>query len=132
MTWGIFWIFTQHFKSPKYNFDGLRFCPKYLRFELKKYRAVIFHDTEQWRKVWIKLSLEQSKIEKLNIDELFLSKVYNLSAKKFQRSYVSWHLRVTQSLQKNWLVAAWKMISGIQLIFMRAIKSENLHFGGLF
>ena len=23
------------------------FCPKYMRFELKKYRGVIFHDTEQ-------------------------------------------------------------------------------------
>ena len=23
------------------------FCPKYIRFELKKYREVIFHDTEQ-------------------------------------------------------------------------------------
>ena len=23
------------------------FCPKYLRFELKKYRGVIFHDTKQ-------------------------------------------------------------------------------------
>ena len=23
------------------------FCPKYIRFELKKYRGVIFHDTEQ-------------------------------------------------------------------------------------
>ena len=23
------------------------FCPKYMRFELKKYREVIFHDTEQ-------------------------------------------------------------------------------------
>ena len=23
------------------------FCPKYMRFELKKYGAVIFHDTEQ-------------------------------------------------------------------------------------
>ena len=22
------------------------FCPKYIRFELKKYREVIFHDTE--------------------------------------------------------------------------------------
>ena len=22
------------------------FCPKYIRFELKKYRGVIFHDTE--------------------------------------------------------------------------------------
>ena len=23
------------------------FCPKYVRFELKKYRVVIFHNTEQ-------------------------------------------------------------------------------------
>ena len=23
------------------------FCPKYMRYELKKYRGVIFHDTEQ-------------------------------------------------------------------------------------
>ena len=23
------------------------FCPRYMRFELKKYRGVIFHDTEQ-------------------------------------------------------------------------------------
>ena len=23
------------------------FCPKYIRFELKKYKGVIFHDTEQ-------------------------------------------------------------------------------------
>ena len=23
------------------------FCPKYMRFDLKKYRGVIFHDTEQ-------------------------------------------------------------------------------------
>ena len=27
------------------------FCPKYMRFELKKYRVVIFHDTEQWCKI---------------------------------------------------------------------------------
>ena len=26
------------------------FCPKYMRFELKNYRGVIFHDTEQWCK----------------------------------------------------------------------------------
>ena len=30
------------------NFTLMRyFCPKYLRFELKKYRGVIFHDTKQ-------------------------------------------------------------------------------------
>ena len=28
------------------------FCPKYVRFELKKWRGVIFPDTEQWCKIW--------------------------------------------------------------------------------
>ena len=29
------------------------FCPKYIRWELKRYRGVIFHETEQWCKIWI-------------------------------------------------------------------------------
>ena len=27
--------------------------PKYMRFELKKYIGVIFHNTEQWCKIWL-------------------------------------------------------------------------------
>ena len=38
------------------------FCPKYMRFELKKYRGVIFHDTEQWCKIWINPGFEVSKL----------------------------------------------------------------------
>ena len=35
---------TQKFQ----NFTSMGyFCPKYMRFELKKYGGVIFHDTEQ-------------------------------------------------------------------------------------
>ena len=31
------------------NFTSIwSFCPKYIRFELKKYRGAIFHDTEQF------------------------------------------------------------------------------------
>ena len=33
-------------KSKNFTSMGY-FCPKYMRFELKKYREVIFHDTEQ-------------------------------------------------------------------------------------
>ena len=35
-----------HSKSENFTSIG-SFCPKYMRFELKKYRGVIFHDTEQ-------------------------------------------------------------------------------------
>ena len=32
-------------------------CVKYLMFELKKYREVIFHDTEGWWQIWRKTDL---------------------------------------------------------------------------
>ena len=37
----------------KYDMKDLVNFPKYIRFELKKYRGVVFHDTEQWYKNWI-------------------------------------------------------------------------------
>ena len=37
----------------KYDMKDLVNFPKYIRFELKKYRGVVFHDTEQWCKNWI-------------------------------------------------------------------------------
>ena len=75
------------------------FCPKYMKFELQKQRGVIFHDTEQWCKIWKtltlwfqkwheelgELSLEHPKVWKLYIDGLFLSKAYTVSARNFQR-----------------------------------------------
>ena len=78
------------------------------------------------------LSLEHPKSEKLYFDGLFLSKAFNVSARKFQRNYVSWHWRVMQNLKENWLVA-WKITSGICLIFMRAVESlEICTFIGFF
>ena len=48
-------------KSKNFTSMGY-FCPKYMRFELKKYRGVIFHDTEQWCKIWINPDLVVSKM----------------------------------------------------------------------
>ena len=33
------------------------FWSKYIMFDLRKYRGVIFHDTEEWWKIWIKTDL---------------------------------------------------------------------------
>ena len=33
------------------------FCAKFITFDLKKYRGVIFHDTEEWYKIWRKTDL---------------------------------------------------------------------------
>ena len=44
-------------------FTSMRyFCPKYMRFELKKYRGVIFHNTEQWYNIWINSNHVVSKM----------------------------------------------------------------------
>ena len=108
-------------KSKNFTLMGY-FCSKYMRFQLKKYRELIFHDTEQWRKIWINPDFVVSKMtwgigwtfiralkaKKLYIDRLFLSKAYNVSARKFERNYVPWHWRVIQNLKENWDVA-WKM-----------------------
>ena len=108
-------------KSKNFTLMGY-FCSKDMRFQLKKYKELIFHDTEQWRKIWINPDFVVSKMtwgirwtfiralkaKKLYIDRLFLSKAYNVSARKFERNYVPWHWRVIQNLKENWDVA-WKM-----------------------
>ena len=61
------------------------------------------------------------KSENLHFDGLLLSKAYKDLHEKLQKSYVSWHWRVMQSFNKNWLLVP-KMEFG---------KSGNLHFDGL-
>ena len=40
------------------------FWPKYIMFELKKYRGAIFHDTRAWCKIWRKADLWFGKWQK--------------------------------------------------------------------
>ena len=62
MTWGIWWILTQPLKSLKISLWWALFVQSIWRFELKKYRGVIFHDTEQWCKIWITPDFVVSKM----------------------------------------------------------------------
>ena len=63
----------------------------------------------------------------LYFDRLLLLKIYKISAKKVQRSCVSWHWRVIKSLKKNWIVVS--RTTRILLILTRALKIlKNLHF----
>ena len=68
------------------------FWAKYILFELKKYRGVIFHDIEEWCKIWRKTDLllgkwheefgkfwpEHSKVSTWNFDGILLPKVENV------------------------------------------------------
>ena len=51
--WNFFNFHTTTRKSKNFTSMGY-FCPNYMRFELIKYRGVIFHDTKQWGKVLTK------------------------------------------------------------------------------
>ena len=151
------------------------FCPKYMRFELKKKRGVISHGTEQWCKIWETLTLwfqnsenctlmhsfcpkhilfqletfrgfmchdtegcckvyirnlvnfyaSSWKSKKWHFDWIRLSKVYKYLDEKVQKSYVSWHWRVMQSLKKYWLLVP-KMTWKIWWILMEAVASLKI------
>ena len=74
------------------------FCWKYIRFQLKKYRRVMSHDTEEWCKIWIKPDLlfpkwqevsefwsEHSKVSKICIlIGPFRSKYITFDLKKYR------------------------------------------------
>ena len=55
LKYGEFW--PDYSKVSKICFFIGSYCAKYLMFHLKKYRGVIFHDTEGWCKIWRKTDL---------------------------------------------------------------------------
>ena len=105
----------------------------------------MFHDTEEWCKVWRKtdswfqklheefgeFSHNHSKVAKFHFNGLFLSKAYDVWAKKIQRNYLSWHWTVMQNWNKPWPWVS-KMGWGIGRILLEHLKSEKLYIDGLF
>ena len=53
----IWWVLTWALKIFKICTLICSFCAKYVTFNLKRYRGVIFHDTEEWCKIWRKTNL---------------------------------------------------------------------------
>ena len=50
-------IWPKHLQVHKTCTFICSYCAKYLMFDLKKYRGVIFHDTKGWCKIWRKTDL---------------------------------------------------------------------------
>ena len=66
-----------------------------------------------------------------DFDRILLSKVENVWAWNWQRSFVSWKWKMKQNLKRNRLVSL-KLTWGIWRILTRALKNlKNLHFNGL-
>ena len=145
MTWGIWWILMQAVASLKICTLMCYFCRRYITFEPKKCRGVKCHNTEGGCKIWGRTDLcfekwheefgefllNTWKSQNLHFKGLILGKVYNVWAKKLQRSYVLWHWGVMQSFKE-------KLTGGLKndkknLINFHASnrKFENLHSDGL-
>ena len=144
MTYEIWGIFTPTLKSLKISLRWALFVQSIKVWD-KKYRGVIFRDTEQWYKIWINLDLVVSKLawwirwtfnkalKNLKICNLMGSfcPKRNASARKFQRNYVSWHWKLMQNLSENWLLP-WEMTSNLVNFHASSWKSENLQLMGSF
>ena len=64
-------------------------------------------------------------LKNVHFNGLFLIKVYNILAKKVQRSYVWWHWRLMKNLKENWLVLS-KITWRISQIFVYRLKNSDL------
>ena len=87
-------IWPEHSKVSKICTFICSCCAKYFMFDLKKYRGVFFHDTDEWCKIWKKLTcgLENDMMNLANFhqstwkcqnwdsDGILLSKVENVWA----------------------------------------------------
>ena len=111
------------------------FWPKYIMFELKKYRGVIFHDTEEWCKIWRKTDLwfgkwheefgkfspEHSKVSKLGLwwDPFIQSR--KCKSLNFTGGLCITTKKMMQNLERNWLVIS-KLAWGIWGILTWALE----------
>ena len=86
-----------------------------------------------WHEEFGEFSPNHSKVRKFHSDGLFLSKIYEVWAKKIQRSYLLWHWSVIQNFKNADLVVS-KMAWGIwRTSIIRAPKSLNIvHWWALF
>ena len=132
MARGIGWTFIRVLKSLKNCTLMGSFCPKHIMFQVENFRGIMCHDTEEWCKILKKmiraLKNDIRDFVNLHFDGLLLSKAYKDLTEKVQKSYVSWHWRVMQSLKKNWPLAPKNNMRNLVDFNASSGKSENLHF----
>ena len=81
--------------------------------------------------IWRILTQVLESLKYFHFSVLILSKVYIVWAKKVQRCYLSWPLKMIQNLERNRLVVS-KLTWGIWQILTWALESlKNFHFNGL-
>ena len=131
MTWGIWPIFTKALKSVKIE-TLMRillskvenaWATNLQRIYVHWHGIMIANLKRNWfvsskltLGIWQMLTVVLENPKNFPFNGLLLTRVYNVWAKKVQRSYFWWLWRLMQSLKKNWLVLS-IMAWGIWQIF---------------
>ena len=74
----------------------------------------------------IRWTLTRGSMKICSLISLLLSIPYKVSARKTQKSYLSWHWSLIQALKKNWLFG-WNMTWGIWWVLTRALESLKVY-----
>ena len=102
-------------KSQNLLFDGLfllkaykvldeKVLKSYLSWHWRVMQSLKKTDSwfQKWHKKFLNFNASSDKSDNMHFYVLLLSKEYKVSAKKVQKSYISWHWRVIRTLKKNW------------------------------
>ena len=121
-----FW--PKHLKVSKIFILMYSFWAKYILFELKKYRGIIFHETEEGYKIWRGIDLSFKNWHK-NFDKFWserskVSKVFNL-IDSFWAKYILFELRKYREVIFHETEEGYKIWGGIVLPFQNWHKEFN-------
>ena len=96
---------SEHLKVPKIFILMHSFWAKYILFELKKYRGVIFHDTEEVYKIWrgIDLSFQNwhEDFDKFWTKPSKVSKMFTLMG-SFWEKYILFEIKNYRGVIEEW------------------------------
>ena len=115
LIWGMLQIMTkvlEWLKNLSFDLWSIwSFWPKYIMFELKKYRGVVFHCTEEWCKIWRRTDLLFQKWQEFG--EIWprhskISKIFTLIASFFAK-YIMFDLK-----QYRWVIFKEKQTCGLE------------------
>ena len=90
-----------------------------------KFKGKMTHGLKNNIRNLVNFYASSQKSESFYFDGLLLSQACNVLDEKLQKSFVSWHWRVMQSLKKNWLLVP-KMTWGIGWILMWVLASLKI------
>ena len=120
-----FWL--EHLEVSKMFTLMCCFWAEYILFELKKYRRVIFHDTEEWYKIWrgIDMSFQnwQEEFDIVWLEHLEVSKIFPLMG-SFWAKYILFELKNTEELSSMTLKSDTKF--GVESTCCLKIDMRNL------